>query len=166
MRQDFHTGYGMFSLWFNELWVTVHWIAMKTCRILWSYPVAFPYENVCRTGFRYLSNITHKFESLAHEHVWEQLGTTIQHRVVFLSRQNNPEFQLSFFHNKSENLYIFKTKGDDKIWNSRFTWQKSRICNFFTHKAEIYGKVKEARILGCETMKRVWYFITFSQHFV
>ena len=108
-----------------------------------SYPVAFPYENVCRTGFRYLSNITHEFERLAHEHVWEQLGTTIQHRVVYLSRQNNPEFQLIFFHNKSENLYIFKTTGDDKIWNSRFTWQKSRICNFLLIKPKfIAGKLK------------------------
>ena len=26
-RQDFHTEYGMFSLWFNELWATVHWLS-------------------------------------------------------------------------------------------------------------------------------------------
>ena len=37
VRQTFHTGNGMFSLWFNELRLLVHWITMKTCRI--------PYEN-------------------------------------------------------------------------------------------------------------------------
>ena len=47
VRQDFHMGYGMLSLWFNEPWVIVHWITMKTCQI--------PYENACRTGVRNLS---------------------------------------------------------------------------------------------------------------
>ena len=42
VRKDFHTGYGMFSLWFNELWVIVHWITMKTCFIR--------YENACVRG--------------------------------------------------------------------------------------------------------------------
>ena len=37
----FHTWYGMFSLKFNELWLIVQWITMKTCLIM--------YENVCRT---------------------------------------------------------------------------------------------------------------------
>ena len=35
--RHFHTGYGIFSLWFNEIWLVVHWVTMKTCRI--------PYEN-------------------------------------------------------------------------------------------------------------------------
>ena len=39
--RHFHMGYGIFSLWFTELWLTVHWIIMKTCRIL--------YENAWRT---------------------------------------------------------------------------------------------------------------------
>ena len=46
VRQDFHTGYGKFSLWFNELCVIVHRITLKTCR--------FPYENACRMGVRKL----------------------------------------------------------------------------------------------------------------
>ena len=33
----------------TDLWVTVHWITMKICRI--------PYENAYRTGFRNLSNV-------------------------------------------------------------------------------------------------------------
>ena len=41
--RHFHTGYDIFSLWFNEVWVKVHWITMKTCRN--------PYENACRTEF-------------------------------------------------------------------------------------------------------------------
>ena len=48
VRQDFNMGYRMFSLWFDELWVTVHWITMKTCSI--------HYENAWCTGFRNLSN--------------------------------------------------------------------------------------------------------------
>ena len=35
VRKDSHTGYGIFSLWFNELRVTVHSITMKNM----SYPV-------------------------------------------------------------------------------------------------------------------------------
>ena len=35
--RHFYTEYGMFSLWFSELWLIVHWITMKTCHI--------PYEN-------------------------------------------------------------------------------------------------------------------------
>ena len=36
--------YGMFSSFFNELWLLVQWIRLKTCRI--------PYENACRIGVR------------------------------------------------------------------------------------------------------------------
>ena len=38
IRHGFHTGYGMFSLWFNELWVIVHWITMKTCHLSMKKP--------------------------------------------------------------------------------------------------------------------------------
>ena len=46
--RHFHTGYGMFSLRFTQLWVTVHWITMKMCCI--------PYDNACRTRVRNLPN--------------------------------------------------------------------------------------------------------------
>ena len=47
--RHFHTGYGMFPLWFTELRVTVHWITMETYRI--------PNEKACRTGVRKLPYI-------------------------------------------------------------------------------------------------------------
>ena len=46
---QFHMGYGMFSLWFTELWVRVQWTTMKTCRI--------HDENARRTGVHNLSTI-------------------------------------------------------------------------------------------------------------
>ena len=42
----FHMGYGMFSFWFNDLWLISQWIVMETCRI--------PYKNACRTEIRNL----------------------------------------------------------------------------------------------------------------
>ena len=41
-KERLRTWYGIFPLWFTELWVTVHWLTMKTCRIT--------YDNAWRTG--------------------------------------------------------------------------------------------------------------------
>ena len=46
--RHFHMGQGTFSLWFDEIWLIIHWIPMKTCCIL--------YEPASHTGVRKLCN--------------------------------------------------------------------------------------------------------------
>ena len=84
VRQDFHTGYGMLSLWFSKLWVAVHWITMKTCRI--------PYETACRTGFRNLSVVgSTGLYFLRCEPLIEMITFTVQNLWYILGRGVNRE---------------------------------------------------------------------------
>ena len=46
--RHFRTGYGMFSLWFNELWLIHVWFSES------QWLCGIPYENACRTRVRNL----------------------------------------------------------------------------------------------------------------
>ena len=149
VRQDFHTGYSMFSLRINELWVTVHWITMKTCRI--------PYENACRTVFRILSITTvatascSTFVGTTRVFCSYRLRCSVSHSSISVPSQGNSNLQ--------------KQQPYNIIWNLRSRSEESGCVSQNDALWESWKKMEQNLALYLPIVHEIWLLFHTMPHF-
>ena len=131
----------MFSLWFSEIWDTVHWITMKTCRI--------PNENtdadsgtggifIRDTAYFHCDSIRPFYKARAPVRLTQERPKCALHHGKMSTNKCRARDEITHEH----------VSNDLKMWIKRLHTEIHNIMTIYIHYKSIYFKIITCIILG------------------